>query len=137
MYQPGSAIVTYRSLLLIMIFPLILGIILGGVAVIFALQNTTLITVTFFTWQLEGSLALILLLTVSMGITIALLMVLPESIRNYFRYKNLKKANEKLEEELRKQKELTIFAKKTPASPEELEKLDQGVIADPSTRSIG
>lgn len=120
-----------------MILPLILGIILGGVAVIFALQNTTLITVTFFTWQLEGSLALILLLTVSMGITIALLMVLPESIRNYFRYKNLKKANEKLEEELRKQKELTIFAKKTPASPEELEKLDQGVIADPSTRSIG
>jgi len=80
-----------------MIFSLILGITLGGVAVIFALQNTTLITVTFFTWQLEGSLALILLLTVSMGILSALLMVLPESIRNVLRYKKLKKPMRSLE----------------------------------------
>ena len=116
-----------------MIFSLTLGIILGAVSVIFALQNTAIITVKFFAWQLEGSLALILLLTVSMGVIISLLMVLPESIKNYFRYRSLKNANAKLEETLRKQKELTIFAKKTPATPEELEKLDKGVIASPAT----
>jgi putative membrane protein len=118
-----------------MILPLILGIILGTVSVIFALQNITLITVTFFTWQLEGSLALILLLAVAMGILISLLIVLPESIRNYFRYKSLKKENVKLAEELRKQKELTIFAKKTPATPEAIARLDQGRITGPDTLS--
>ncbi len=116
-----------------MIFPLILGIVLGAVSVIFALQNVMVITVTFFTWQLQGSLALILLLAILMGVLITLLMVLPESIRNYFKYKNLKKENAKLEEELRKQKELTVFAKKTPANPETIAKIDQGTIANPHT----
>ena len=89
-----------------MLLPLILGIILGAFTVIFALQNITVITVTFYTWQLEGSLALILLATVAMGIVIALLLVLPETVRSYFKYKNLKKENVRIEEELRKQKEL-------------------------------
>ncbi len=116
-----------------MIFPLILGIILGAVSVIFALQNVTVITVTFFTWQLEGSLALILMSAIAMGVLITLLLILPESIRNYFRYKNLQKENAKLQEELRKQKELTVFAKKTPTSPETIAKIDQGAIADSRT----
>lgn len=117
-----------------MIFSLTLGIILGAVSVIFALQNTAIITVRFFTMQFEGSLALILLLTVTMGVIISLLMVLPESIKNYFRYRSLKNANAKLEDALRKQKELTVFAKQTPPTPEQLEKLDKGVIASPNTQ---
>ncbi|MDO8451331.1 MAG: LapA family protein [bacterium] len=116
-----------------MIFSLTLGILLGAVSVIFALQNTAIITVKFFAWQFEGSLAFILLLTVTMGVLISLLMVLPESIKNYFRYRGLKSANAKLEEALRKQKELTVFARKTPPTPEELEKLDKGVIANPNS----
>ena len=115
-----------------MIFPLIIGILLGVVSVVFALQNVMVVTLTFFSWQFEGSLALILLLAVVMGILISLLVVLPESIRNYFRYKSLKKTNYKLEEELKKQKELTVFAKKTPPSPEEIAKIDQGSIARPN-----
>lgn len=118
-----------------MIFPLILGIVLGAFSVTFALQNVSVVTLTFFTWQFEGSLALILLLAVAMGILISLLIVLPESIGNYFRYRKLKKVSEKLEEELRKQKELTVFAKQTPASPEDIAKIDQGRIAVPRTLS--
>ena len=116
-----------------MIFPLILGIILGVVSVVFALQNVTVITVTFFAWQFEGSLSLILLVAVLMGTLIALLVTLPESIRTYFRYKNLKKENGKLAEELRKQKELTVFAKNIPATSEAIVKIEEGAITDPHT----
>lgn len=114
----------------LMILPLILGIVLGVLSVVFALQNIAVITVTFFSWQFQGSLALILLMAVGMGIVISLLLVLPESISNYFRYRALKKDNESLQEELRKQKELTLFARQTPATPEHLAHLDQGRIGD-------
>jgi lipopolysaccharide assembly protein A len=109
-----------------MIILFIVGLLLGAVAVIFALQNITVITVTFFSWQLTGSLALILSLAIGAGVLITAFLILPESIKNYFRYKNLKKDNERLEEELRKQKELTVFAKHTPPTEEEISKIEHG-----------
>lgn len=109
-----------------MVFAIILGIALGALTVVFALQNMADVTVSLFAWHFTGSLALVLLATLAMGIVISLLMVLPESIKNYFRYRRLTKANESLAEDLRKQKELTAFAKKTAASPAEISKLDQG-----------
>ncbi len=116
-----------------MIF-LILGIILGALAVVFALQNTDIVSVAFFLYQFDGSLAFILILTVLMGILASLLIVLPDSIKNHFRYRRLKIDYAKLEEDLRKQKELTTFAKQTPATPEQLAHIDNGAIAHPDTR---
>lgn len=115
-----------------MIFFLALGIILGSAAVVFALQNTDVITVTFFAMQFQGSLALILLLTLTVGVTMSLFLILPESIKSYFRYRSLQKSYAKLEEELRKQKELTVFAKQTPPTPTQLDHIDKGAIAHPS-----
>ncbi len=97
-----------------MILFLILGILLGAAAVLFALQNVTVITVSFFAWHLQGSLALILLVSIGVGMIISLLIILPESISNYFNFRRLKKENANLEEALRKQKELTVFAKQAP-----------------------
>jgi uncharacterized integral membrane protein len=114
-----------------MIFSLILGIVLGALAVMFALQNTAIVTVRFFSWQYQGSMVLILLLAIATGVLISLLMFLPESITSYFKYRKLQKELARSEEALRKQKELTIFAKTTPATKEELEKFDKGVIAIP------
>lgn len=111
-----------------MITLFIVGLLLGAAAVIFALQNVAVITVTFFSWQLTGSLSLILLLTMTSGILITIFLLLPEFINNYFRYKNLKKENKNLEEELRKQKELTVFAKHTPPTDEEISKIEHGAI---------
>ena|SRR6185295_3362174 len=111
-----------------MIILFILGLLLGVVSVIFALQNIVVITVSFFSWHLTGSLALILLLALSSGVLVAALLMLPETMKNYFRYKSLKRENERLAEELRKQKELTVFAKHTPATPEEIAKIEQGAI---------
>ena len=108
-----------------MIFGLVIGILLGVASIVFALQNIVVVTLTFFSWQFQGSLALVLLLAVAMGIVISLLIVLPESIANYFRYRTLKKTNERLKDELEKQKELTHFAKKTPPTPEDLARIDE------------
>jgi uncharacterized integral membrane protein len=108
----------------------IIGLILGSVTVIFALQNVTVITVTFFAWQLQGSLALILIMTLLVGMLAAILIVLPEIISKFFTVRKLKKDVAHLEDELKKQKEQTIFAKKTPATPEELSQIEKGAIAE-------
>jgi len=95
-----------------MIILFIIGILLGAVAVVFALQNIAVITVTFFSWELTGSLALVLLITILSGMLIAIFLLLPQFIKSHFKLKNLQKENQNLAEELRKQKELTIFAKR-------------------------
>lgn len=104
----------------------LLGLLLGGAAVIFVLENVTPVTVTFFSWQLNGSLAAVVALSVFVGIIIALLILLPASISDYFKYKKLQKENEGLAEELRKQKELTVFAAKLPPSDAEIAHIEEG-----------
>ncbi len=113
-----------------MIILFILGLLLGALAVFFALQNVAVITVNFLYWQLTGSLALILSLAIVSGILIAFLLLLPESISGYFKYKSLKKENKKLEEDLQKQKELTVFAKQTPPTPEDIARIEHGATTD-------
>ncbi len=111
-----------------MIILFVVGVLLGAVAVMFALQNVAIITVTFFSWELTGSLALILSLAMATGVVVAALILLPESIKNYFRYRSITKENARLEEELRKQKELTVFAKNIPPTASEIAKIEQGAI---------
>lgn len=110
----------------------ILGLLLGAVAVVFALQNITIVTVTFFTWQLEGSLALIIGVSLLTGILITILTTIPQNISSYFKNKKLFKQNQGLEEELRKQKELTLFAKTHSPTKDELEKIEDGSIDEGS-----
>jgi uncharacterized integral membrane protein len=83
-----------------MIIFLILGLILGGLSVIFALQNVIPVTVTFFAWQMQGSLSLILLLAVLSGVMICGLLSVPEVIRNHMRFTTLKNQKKELEKEL-------------------------------------
>ncbi len=114
-----------------MIIIFIVGLLLGVVSVIFALQNIEVITVSFFSWQLTGSLSMILLLALTTGAVIALLILLPEFISHHLRYRKLNNEKLKLEEDLRKQKELTIFAKQVPPTAEDIQKIEQGAIAHP------
>lgn len=83
-----------------MIIFLILGALLGAMSVMFVFQNITPITVSFFTWQMEGSLSVILLLALVSGIFMTLLFILPSFIRDEFRYRRLRKEKRALEEEL-------------------------------------
>ncbi len=109
-----------------MIILFIVGLLLGAVSVIFALQNIAIITVNFFSWHFTGSLAFVLLLAITSGVLIAILLLLPEFIENYFKNKNLKKENKDLTEELRKQKELTVFTKHTSPTEEDISKIEHG-----------
>lgn len=114
-----------------MIILFVIGLLLGGVAVVFALQNIEVVTVVFFGSQITGSLSLVLLLTMLVGVLFTLLILLPQSVGSYFKYRKLKKINNKLEDELKKQKELTAFAKTIPPTRDDISKIEEGVIAHP------
>ena len=63
---------------------LFIALILMGVTIIFAVQNTTLTTVRFLAWELEGSLALVLLVAAAAGALISFFFSLPTF--NHFHY---------------------------------------------------
>lgn len=82
-----------------MIF-LTIGLIVGGVAVIFILQNIFPISVHLFSWEVQGSLALILILALLTGAVLAALSCLPDMFKNYFAIKSLNERIKKLESEV-------------------------------------
>ena len=61
---------------------LVLALIIAICAVLFALQNTAPITISIFMWEIPGSLALVLLVALALGVVIAFLAYLPSLIRN-------------------------------------------------------
>ena len=83
---------------------LILALLIAIIAVIFALQNTTAVTVTFFVWQFDQSLALVLLLTVAVGVLIGIFTVLPGAARSKWRLNSQRKKIDNLEKTLQQEK---------------------------------
>ncbi len=79
---------------------LIIGILLGGVAVIFALQNLAPVMVSFLGWNFEGSIALIVIIALLAGIIISLLLSLSSAITGMLNESRLKRHNESLKKEL-------------------------------------
>ncbi len=78
---------------------LILGILLGILAVIFALQNIVPVTVMFLSWELHGSMAFVIAMAIVAGLLISILVSIPEVVSNYFTLKSLRKRNQELEAE--------------------------------------
>ncbi len=64
-----------------MILFLIIGIMVGAVAVNFALQNTAPVVVQVFVWTFTAPLSMVILGSVATGLCIAVLMMLPTMIR--------------------------------------------------------
>ncbi len=60
---------------------LIISLLIALVAVIFALQNTEVIQVKFVLWVIEGSLALILMVTFLVGVLVGYLASIPGRIK--------------------------------------------------------
>ena len=90
-----------------MVFSLLIGIILGALSVIFALQNVAVITVTFLAWQITGPLAIIMLATLISGVVITLLVLLPNLLKDDMYLNVLKQQKKELEDELAKHKQST------------------------------
>jgi len=98
---------------------LIIGIVFAIGAVVFAMQNITVVTVTLGFWSFEGSLALVLLVTMGLGALIAGLVSSPAMIRRQWTVAQLGRllTEEKhRSEELRKALEQvrTEFAARVP-----------------------
>jgi uncharacterized integral membrane protein len=84
---------------------LILALIIAVIAVIFALQNTAAVSVSFFIWQFNQSLALVLLLAAFVGVIIGLLTILPGSIKTRWQLAARNKKIASLEKEIEELKE--------------------------------
>jgi lipopolysaccharide assembly protein A len=78
---------------------LIAGIGFAIVAVLFALQNNVPVTVSFLTWSFGGSLAMVLLITLGLGVIIAGLVSSPTLIRSRWAGARLRKQLSALEEQ--------------------------------------
>ena len=99
-----------------MVFSLLIGIILGALSVIFALQNVAVITVTFLAWQITGPLAIILLATLISGVVITLLVLLPNLLKDDMYLTVLKQQKKELEDELAKHKQASAAPLPSPPS---------------------
>ena len=89
---------------------LIVGIAFAILAVLFALQNIASVTVTLGFWSFEGSLALVLLVTLGLGALITGLVSSPAMIRRQWSGARLGRKvadlERKLAEEMRRNEEL-------------------------------
>ncbi|MDR2637934.1 MAG: lipopolysaccharide assembly protein LapA domain-containing protein [Zoogloeaceae bacterium] len=103
-----------------MILLTLLAIFLTIVAGVFAIQNHAPVTVQFFFWSLEGSLALLLLGALATGALIVTLINLPAALRNHWNLKQQKKRIEELERTCaRLAKDSAPTTATTTISPEE------------------
>ena len=100
---------------------LIFGIVFAIGAVAFALQNNVAVTVTLALWQFNGSLALVLLMALGLGVLITGLLSSPTVIRRQWATARLRHQVTVLEKDLAEQQkrynELAVeLALKTPAA---------------------
>jgi len=100
-----------------MVFALILALAFAIVAVIFALQNTEVVTVSFFSLSYTGSLALVILVAVALGILIGVLVMAPGNIKNKIASSRSRKKIGSLEASLEEQKAKLMEAEKPASSP--------------------
>ena len=101
-----------------MVFALILALAFAIVAVIFALQNPAMVTVSLFGYPFEGSLALVILVAVAVGILIGVLVMTPGSIKSSLSNARNRKKIDSLEASLDEHKsKLAAADKSTPPEP--------------------
>ena len=79
---------------------LFISLFIAILAVIFALQNTAQVTISFLIWRFQGSLALVLLLSLSVGALISFLASLPTLLKSQWIIRGHKRKLTELEASL-------------------------------------
>ena len=74
-----------------------LALILALLVTIFAVQNNAVTTIKFLGWSVEGSAALVLMITFALGIIIGALLMTPGSVRNRLKARELRRTVAALE----------------------------------------
>jgi uncharacterized integral membrane protein len=88
----------------------VLGFVLGAGAIIFALQNTQVVALSFMGWQFESSLALLVIVILAVGMIVSMLAFLPSAISGSLRIMKLKRENKKLVQELESREQALLVA---------------------------
>lgn len=79
---------------------LFIALFIAVVAVLFAVQNTDPVTVSFAFWETEGSLALVLLIALAAGALISFFVSLPSNLRTRWTIRQQRKKMNELESNL-------------------------------------
>jgi uncharacterized integral membrane protein len=79
---------------------IILAVVLALLVTIFAVQNITPTAIQFLFWNVTGSLALVLMVTFSVGILIGLMVMIPAAVRGRFQTADLRRTVKSLESRL-------------------------------------
>jgi uncharacterized integral membrane protein len=106
---------------------LILALIIASV--LFAVQNTETVTVTFIAWSVTGSLSLILIIALIVGFIIGSLLMAPSILKKKFQSFGLKRRVSKLQREKDK---LNKKIEKSEAKQEALPQPDSPSAAAPA-----
>lgn len=77
----------------------VVALILAILVTVFAVQNNQPITISFLFWSIEGSLALVLMITLVLGIVIGVLLMVPGSVRGRLQVGGLQRSLSSLEQE--------------------------------------
>ncbi len=96
---------------------LIFALVISVVAVVFALQNTMVITISFLAWKVTGSLSLVLLVTLAIGAVIGLLVLAPSTIKHTLAASGHRKRIGLLEKELDEHKIKVAELQKSNTTP--------------------
>lgn len=83
-----------------MLLSLIIGIVLGAASILFAFENTTVVSLTFLGWQFASPIAVIVVLAVAVGVFIGILSALPSIVRRSWYIRTLRRENAALEDEV-------------------------------------
>jgi putative membrane protein len=79
---------------------LVLALIIALIAVVFTIQNTALVTVTFLFWDLNQSLAFVVLLAILSGVLISQFVSVPGKVKRTMENTSQKKKIKELDTEL-------------------------------------
>jgi uncharacterized integral membrane protein len=94
-------------------------------AIIFAIQNNADTSVSFFIWDADGSLALVLLVAMAIGALVSFLASLPANIKSRITIRNLRRKAEELEAEIHKYRLQLEEIQKAEPEPKSVEALPE------------
>jgi GGDEF domain-containing protein/uncharacterized integral membrane protein len=104
-------------------------------AIAFALQNFTPVTINLFIWEFKESLAIVLLVTLAIGVVIGLLVALPSIVKRGWRTSRVRKQAASLEEQLLvKEREIASHSHQAETLRQSYQNLLQSLnLIDPKT----
>lgn len=91
-----------------MVLLVIVGLIMAILAVLFAFQNAAVVTINFGVWQLEQSLAIVLISTLALGIIISILLSLPTILKRGWQNSRQKNKIAQLQTQLKSNNQMTF-----------------------------